>query len=321
MDRLKSILKTILPFAIGVFFIYLTISTTSAEDQQRIYEYIKNADSRFIILSLLFGTLSNLARAYRWKYLLKPLGYQPRFINSVLAVMITYIANLGVPRSGEILRATTMRTYEKIPFEKGFGTIIAERLIDLVFLFSFILIALSLQFDMIWSFLKVKRVDTTTLISCFGVLICGFFFLRYLFKRSQNSWVLKLKKILTGLLEGILSLKTMTHKIPFALLSFFIWGMYLAMFYVIKWTVPETDSLTLVQILPAFVVGALTISATNGGIGIYPFSVGLMLSVFGISKEAGLAFGWVMWSGQTIMVIVIGSLAFFALPLFNRRMR
>ncbi len=321
MDRIKSLLKIIVPFGIGLFFIYLTINTTTEEDRDRILASVKNADIRFVLLSLLFGTLSHLSRAYRWKFLLEPLGYQPRYVNSVLAVMITYIANLGVPRSGEILRATTMTTYEKIPFEKSFGTIIAERLVDLVFLLSFVLIALSLQFDSIWSILKEKQIDNNTLMFYSGVVIVVVIIIRWMFKRSQHPWVMKLKGLFNGLVEGILSLKNMSKKTPFILHSLFIWVMYLAMFYVIKWTIPETDSLTLIQILPAFVVGALTISATNGGIGIYPFSVGLMLTAFGISKDAGLAFGWIMWSGQTAMVIVFGSLAFFILPLVNRQMR
>jgi len=94
--------------------------------------YIQKADLRFVFLSVFFGVLSHLSRAYRWKFLLAPIGYKPRFINSILAVLIAYISNLGIPRSGEILRATTLSTYEKIPFEKAFGTIVAERLIDLL---------------------------------------------------------------------------------------------------------------------------------------------------------------------------------------------
>jgi hypothetical protein len=95
--------------------------------------------------------------------------------------------------------------------------------------------------------------------------------------------------------------------------------MYVAMFYVVKWTVPETSSLGLNAMLPAFVIGGLTISATNGGIGIYPFSVSLMLSAFGVSNESGLAFGWIMWTAQTLMILVFGSLSFFVLPLVNRK--
>ncbi|MEK9787402.1 MAG: TIGR00374 family protein, partial [Flavobacteriaceae bacterium] len=91
------------------------------------------------------------------------------------------------------------------------------------------------------------------------------------------------------------------------------------MFYVIKWTVPETVDLGIQAILPAFVAGGLAISATNGGIGIYPFSVALVLNAFSISNESGLAFGWIMWTSQTLMIIIFGSLSFFVLPLVNRQ--
>ena len=134
MKQLKSYIKVLIPLGIGFFFIYLTINLTTPEDRKIIFSYIKNADFRFITLSVLFGVLSHLSRAYRWKFMLSPMGYKPRFINSVLAVLIAYVANLGIPRSGEILRATTFSSYEKIPFEKCFGTIIAERLIDLIIL-------------------------------------------------------------------------------------------------------------------------------------------------------------------------------------------
>jgi len=131
--------------------------------------------------------------------------------------------------------------------------------------------------------------------------------------------VLRLKTFLKGLVEGILSIRSMPKKGAFIAHTLFIWLMYLAMFYSIKWTVPETAGLGINALLPAFIIGGLTISATNGGIGIYPFSVALMLSAFGISNESGLAFGWIMWSSQTLMILVFGSLSFFVLPLVNRK--
>jgi hypothetical protein len=140
-----------------------------------------------------------------------------------------------------------------------------------------------------------------------------------LFKKNQSALVLKIKSFLKGLVEGILSIRSMPNKGAFLIHTVFIWLMYLAMFYVIKWTVPETSMLGLNSLLPAFVIGGLTISATNGGIGIYPFSVALMLGAFGISNESGLAFGWIMWTSQTLMIIVFGSLSFFILPLVNRK--
>ena len=146
MKKIKSLFKIVIPLGIGLFFIYLTFTATSTEERELIFNNIQKADLRFVLLSVLFGILSHLSRAYRWKFLLAPIGYTPRFINSVLAVLIAYISNLGIPRSGEILRATTLSTYEKIPFEKAFGTIVAERLIDLLLLLGFVLASLILQF-------------------------------------------------------------------------------------------------------------------------------------------------------------------------------
>ena len=321
MKKIKSLLKVILPLAVGFFFVYLSYNSTSEEDRILIYSYIQKADLRFVMLSVFFGILSHLSRAYRWKYLLSPLGYQPRFINSVLAVLIAYIANLGIPRSGEILRATTLSSYEKIPFEKTFGTIVAERLLDLLILMGFVLTALVLQFDIIWSILSEKKISTVQIVIGLAFVIIGYIILKKLFTLSQNPLIIRIKNFFWGLAEGIMSLKNMPNKGRFIGHTLFIWLMYLAMFYVVKWTVPETASLGMNAILPAFVVGGLAISATNGGIGIYPFSVALVLAAFKISNESGLAFGWIMWTSQTLMIIVFGSLSFFVLPLVNRQQK
>lgn len=321
MKKIKSLLKVILPLAVGFFFVYLSYNSTSEEDRILIYSYIQKADLRFVMLSVFFGILSHLSRAYRWKYLLSPLGYQPRFINSVLAVLIAYIANLGIPRSGEILRATTLSSYEKIPFEKTFGTIVAERLVDLLILMGFVLTALVLQFDIIWSILSEKKISTVQIVIGLAFVIIGYITLKKLFTLSQNPLIIRIKNFFLGLAEGIMSLKNMPNKGRFIGHTLFIWLMYLAMFYVVKWTVPETASLGMNAILPAFVVGGLAISATNGGIGIYPFSVALVLAAFKISNESGLAFGWIMWTSQTLMIIVFGSLSFFVLPLVNRQQK
>jgi uncharacterized protein (TIRG00374 family) len=321
LKKIKSLLKVILPLAVGFFFVYLSYNSTSEEDRILIYSYIQKADLRFVMLSVFFGILSHLSRAYRWKYLLSPLGYQPRFINSVLAVLIAYIANLGIPRSGEILRATTLSSYEKIPFEKTFGTIVAERLVDLLILMGFVLTALVVQFDIIWSILSEKKISTVQIAIGLAFVIIGYVTLKKLFTLSQNPLIIRIKNFFWGLAEGIMSLKNMPNKGRFIGHTLFIWLMYLAMFYVVKWTVPETASLGMNAILPAFVVGGLAISATNGGIGIYPFSVALVLAAFKISNESGLAFGWIMWTSQTLMIIVFGSLSFFVLPLVNRQQK
>ena len=318
MKKLASISKIIIPLGIGIFFIYLSYNTTTPEDRESIFLHIKNADYSFVFLSAVFGALSHISRAYRWKFLLAPLGYKPRLINSLLAVLIGYVSNLGIPRSGELFRATVMDRFENIPFQKGFGTVIAERLVDLFILLCFVSLALILQFDLIWEILANKPINPVHIsLIIVGVSIV-FLILRKFINQSNNPFLKKIRLFFSELWEGIISLKKMEHKWAFVGHTLFIWLMYLAMFYVMKFSIPETASLGLESLIAAFVVGALAISATNGGVGIYPFSVSLVLIAYGISKESSLAFGWIMWTSQTVMIVLFGSLAFFALPLVNR---
>ena len=319
MKKLYHNLKIIFPPFLGIFFIYLSVVMTSDEERKLIISYIINADLKYIISAIVFGILSHLSRAFRWKFLLNPLGYYPRFINSILAVLVSYIANLGIPRSGEILRATTLSNYEKIPFEKLFGTIIAERLIDFIILLSLIFLTLSLQFESIWEILREKTFDLQKLIAVIFILLLIFFGLKKFLGKNNSKILIKIKAFIEGLIEGIMSIKNMPYKLAFATHTIFIWTMYFSMFYIIKWTIPEMQNLQIIQMLPSFVIGGLTLTATNGGIGIYPLSVAMALSSFGISNESGLAFGWIVWTSQTLMIIFFGSLSFFILPLVNRK--
>ena len=319
MKKLYHNLKIIFPPFLGIFFIYLSVVMTSDEERKLIISYIINADLKYIISAIVFGILSHLSRAFRWKFLLNPLGYYPRFINSILAVLVSYIANLGIPRSGEILRATTLSNYEKIPFEKLFGTIIAERLIDFIILLSLIFLTLSLQFESIWEILREKTFDLQKLIAVIFILSLIFFGLKKFLGKKNSKILTKIKAFIEGLIEGIMSIKNMPYKLAFATHTIFIWTMYFSMFYIIKWTIPEMQNLQIIQMLPSFVIGGLTLTATNGGIGIYPLSVAMALSSFGISNESGLAFGWIVWTSQTLMIIFFGSLSFFILPLVNRK--
>ncbi len=308
-----------MPLGIGFLFIYLSISNTTAEDRATIYSSIKDAHYGYIFISLVMGLLSHFSRAYRWNFMLHPLGYRPRLINNILAIFITYIANLGVPRSGELFRATVMQTYEGIPFEKSFGTIIAERAIDLLMLLLTIGLALSLESDMIYSLLEEKAIDPWSLAA---VLLIGggaFYFIFQQIKKTQHPVAVKIIALFYGLSEGFLTIVRMEKKWAYLFHTLFIWVMYIAMFYMIKFSLPETYSLGFEPLLIGFIVGALAISATNGGIGIYPFSVSLVLISYGISKEASLAFGWIMWTAQTVMVLLFGSISFLLLPLVNQK--
>jgi len=315
----KSFLKVVLPLLLGAFFIYLSISITTDRDREMIIQSIKNADLRFVVLGLFFAILSHLSRAYRWRFLLSPMGYNPRLINTVLCVFIAYLANLGVPRSGEVIRASFLSNYEKIPFEKAFGSVVIERVVDMVILLLLILIALILQYEAIWRFIIKKDIDFLQLALFIALFVGSVLLLILTLKRSKNKFFIKINFFINGFFEGLNSIRKMDKKLPFIFHTVFIWVMYLLMFYVVKWTIPGTHLLTFKMIIPAFVAGGLSIATTNSGIGIYPLSVALVLASFGINKEVGLAFGWIMWSSQTVLILISGAFAFITLPLINRK--
>lgn len=317
-SSIKNTLKTILPILLGVFLVWYSYYSTSEKDRSEIIHYVKNADLFWVGVSVFLGILTHLSRAVRWNYLLQPLGYKPKLFNNILIILTAYFTNLGIPRSGEILRATALATYEHVPFQKGFGTIVTERVIDLVMLFLIVAIALFLQTDIIWGFLQQKGFNLILLLILMGSGLLVLSLGMYVVKKSNSKFALKLKTFLRGLLEGILSIFRMKNKWSFVLHTLFIWLAYIAMFWVIKYTVLETVDLSVSQLLVAFVAGAFAMSATNGGIGIYPIAVSSALAIFGISKVSGDAFGWIMWISQTLMIVVFGAISFLILPLWNR---
>jgi uncharacterized protein (TIRG00374 family) len=315
---LKKFLKLFVPIAFGLFLVWYSYNSTTPEEREQILHYISNASPFWVGISVIIGILSHISRAVRWKYLLEPMGYRPKTINTIFIVLISYFANLGIPRSGEILRATALTTYEKVPFEKGFGTIVTERVIDLLMLLIIILVTLVLQTDFILGFLEQRGVNLIGAIGILFVGIVGLFLGSYIIRKSKSPLALKLKGFLSGLQDGVLSLFRMKNKWPFILHTVFIWTAYFGMFWVIKYTVEETVPLSMGELLVAFVAGAFAMSTTNGGIGLYPIAVSAALGIYGISSVSGDAFGWIMWIAQTMMVVLFGTISFIVLPLLNR---
>lgn len=313
-----STLKKILPLILGVFFVWYSYHITSAEDRKRIIQAIGEANYFWIIISLICGLLSHLMRAWRWNLLLEPMGYRPSFINNVMAILVGYLSNLGIPRSGEFLRATTLSGYEKIPFEKTFGTIVAERVVDLVMLFLIVLIAALLQTQFIIDFFAEKQLSPWLLLLALVFISAVSLIGWRLIRNSSHPLLIKIRNLAEGLLEGITSIFRIRKKWRFIILSFLIWFLYVFMFWCIKFSLPETAHLSFTAIIVGFTVGAFAITTTNGGIGIYPLAVGKVLALYGISPASADAFGWIMWTSQTLMVVIFGGLAFLLLPVVNR---
>lgn len=311
--KTKKSLKIIIPLLFGGGLIWYLFTIIPPKT---LLEYFKNANYWWISLGLFFGILSHLSRAYRWKFMLEPMGYTPRFINSALAVLIGYFVNLAIPRAGEVSRASVMANYENIPFEKGFGTIVAERIADLIMMFLIIGVTLLIQFDFILQLVKEKLDPVKIIIGLAVCLIGGFFFYKYV-RKSTKGVGLKIKNFIKSLVEGVTSIFRMKNKWPFIFHTVFIWAMYVLMFWA---TIPAIEGLQVPfgGILVGFIAGGFSIAATNGGIGLYPLAVAGAFTLFGVPEEPSTAFGSVMWAAQTAMVILFGGLSFLLLPICNK---
>jgi uncharacterized protein (TIRG00374 family) len=300
--------------------VYLTLYTYYKFSPQQLLEikgYFQHADYKYIVLALLIAIIGNMSRAFRWKYSLDHLGYPTTFATNYMAINICYLLNLTVPKSGEISRAVILKKYNNIPFDKGFGTIVAERIVDLLVLLVFIFTAFILQFSVVKSFIldkiPVEKVWIAGLLFMLGTLAIGL-----LFRFSKSKWIEKIKHKLAGLREGISTLLYMKNKGWYVLHTLFIWSSYVLMFYVTLFALPQTSMISFGAVVTAFVVGSIAIAFTNSGFGSYPFMIAKILAMYGISETAGNAFGWIVWSSQMFLVVLLGLLSFLFLPLVNR---
>jgi glycosyltransferase 2 family protein len=313
--KTSKALKIILPLLLGVILVWYSLSYVPLS---KIIEYWKSSNKAWILLGLILGFLSHLSRAYRWSFLLKPLGYKIKFGNSVMAIFSAYLINYTIPRAGEIARASIITNYEGVPFEKGFGTIVAERIADLIMMFIVIFITFFIQFDFLYSLLiekfnPIKIVIAFILLSFLGVL-----FFKYL-KKSNSKIALKIRTFVNGLIEGLFSIFKMKKKWAFIFHTLFIWIMYVLMFYVTSFAFKDLVDLPLGAVLVSFIAGSFSIAATNGGIGSYPLAIYAALSIFNIPEEPSIAFGSIMWAAQTLMIVVFGGLSLIYLPIYNRK--
>ncbi len=311
-------IKIAIPLLLGIMFIWYSFSTSTEEELLVMWEKIKGANFFWIVVSLIMGIAAHVSRAMRWRFLLAPLQCTPPLYNSFFAVMIGYLSNLGIPRSGELLRGATLASYEEIDFDASFGTIVTERIIDMICLLIIIGFAMMSQAPIIMEFFIERNINfaTSILVVLLGVILL--FVIYRLIKNSSNKWVLKASNFLNGLLKGIKSITLIKEKKKFVFHTFFIWAMYVGIFWVTKYSISETVDLGLGAILVAFIVGSFSISITSGGLGVYPVAIAAILEIYGIDKQAGEALGWILWAAQTSIMLVLGLFSVILLPFLNR---
>lgn len=308
-DQLIKILKLVVPIGVGLYLTWYFISGLSEKDIQDIKDSFREANYFWVALSLILMFLSHFSRAYRWLFVLEPMGYKPKLVNSYHSVMSGYIINYTVPRSGEVARAGLMATYEDIPFEKGFATIVAERVVDLLMfaIIFFISGLLQVNNDEIKNITEQDGEPSYLIWYILGgMFIFGIIgLIVYLKNQKVKSFV---NEKLLGFWEGLKAIWTMKKKWAFIAHTIFIWSCYVGSIWVTAQAFPQTADMPIGLVFAAFVVGAAAIGATPGGLGLYPLWITGALMAYGIDFKA---FGAFMWVTQTGLLVVLGLLSLF----------
>ncbi len=331
-NNFRNIFRFSVFLAIGLFFIWLFMRNLTPEQISEIFHSFKVAKYSWLILAFAMGILSHIFRTLRWKILMEPMGYYPSTKNVFMAVMIGYLANLAVPRLGEVSRCGILTRYEKIPFNKSFGTVITERAIDMLsFLLIFFLMIFT-QSGRIQNYIEQKVYAPLEnklnfeligqhylLYLILGFAIAGIFAIILVHRRYKHSKLyLKFYNLFLGLLEGMKSLTRIKKPLLFVAYTVGIWVMYLLMAYVVFFSLPETSMLRLDAGLAVLIFGSVGIMIVQGGIGIYPAIVAETLFLWDVPETKGYAMGWLIWASQTLMILILGILSLIFLPILNK---
>lgn len=317
-----NILKIIVPLLLGLYIFWYFWSSFDQEQKDNFIQVFQEADYFWVFAALVIGFISHLSRAMRWKYALKPLGHQPSTFNSYNAIMVGYIANIVVPRMGEASRAGVLKATDNVPFDKGFGSIVAERVIDVICLGIITGTALIFNFDKVhelYLILKEPKQSAEadggiSMLMILGVVaivgLIGFFVLLKVKPQLKD----KIKKFLMGLKDGFLSILKMKDRVPYIMHTLVIWVCYVGMFWVVFFATDFTKELPASAIMIGFVAGTIGFIITQGGIGTYPIMVGSVVTFYrtpellltsGASGQ-DVGFGMLVWASQTILIVVLG---------------
>lgn len=293
------------------------------QDLQKILIDLKNANYFWVIASAAVSILAHFIRGLRWKMLIKPLGHEPSNANTYHAVMVGYLANLAVPRMGEISRCGVLNRSNKIPLNSLIGTVIIERIIDVLFLLSILVFSILLEYNRIFDFIKINILipmfdkfssSSIVIYLSIGMLVIAFavfYIIKAYHEKLLNVKLYnKLFSILIGFKEGILSVIKMEKKGLFIIYSIAIWFLYILSTYLCYFAIESTSSLSFSSAIFVMAVGGIGMSApVQGGIGAYEATVQLGLLVYGVAAVNGLAYATLNHSSQILSILIFGSIS------------
>lgn len=331
--KLKNSIRFTVFLGIGIFFIWLSLEGLSAEQKSEIIVSMRKANYWWVLLAIPLGVLAHFIRAIRWKMLIETMDYKPKNSNMFFGVMIGYFANLAIPRLGEVSRCAVLTKYEDVPFNKSFGTVITERVLDMLVFFVLFFLNFFLQAERlsefmdkeIYSLLQSKLALSHSLsgflmvIFISAVIIFGILFWVFRKQITSNKLFVKIKNILLGFMQGLKSLLKVRNIWLFAFYTFSIWALYLLMAYIVFFSIPGSSSLGLDAGLAVLVFGTVAIMVVQGGIGLYPLIVAGTLALYNVDYLQGLALGWLIWTSQNLTIILAGIISLILLPILNGR--
>lgn len=327
-DTLVKILKYSVFLGAGAFLFYLAFKNT---EFSKLVEDFQKARYEFVVASMIMGYLAFISRGMRWVILLEPLGKKPRVWNAVHAVAIGYLTNLLIPRAGELARCTALQQTDKIPVNRLFGTVILERVIDLIMLILLVVLTLILEFNQLNSFFDTAFSNNTSeadgssgtilKIAIVAVGALGILALYLLRQKFQHMPIYaKIRDFWEGIKEGLKSIGKLENKWPFILHTLFIWAMYYLMVYICVFALPATENLNPSSGLFVMIVAGLgMVVPTPGGIGAYHYLVMLALGVLGVSATDGVSFATLVHTGQLVMTVIGGLIAVAAMARVRAR--
>ncbi len=324
-----NLIQYVVFLGLGIFLVWWSIGKIEHKD----WIDIKNAILRVhygllapVVLALL---VSHFSRAIRWKILMQPMGYNPSVLNTYLAVLVGYLANLAVPRLGEVLKCTFLSKYEKVPADKLVGTIVAERAFDLVCLTIVFAITFFSQIDIIGDYAsdmlnkiftnKSHGIGRSGLLITLFVLVVLILVLRWLFKKFAHvSIVRKIKEIIQNIWHGLTSIRYIKNKGWFIFHTVMIWTLYLVSIRMGMNAMKETSVYGFEESFSVLSMGSIGMIGTQGGIGLYPILVQKTMMLYGLGENIAKAFGWLLWLVQFFMVLIFGAISLVLLPAINR---
>jgi uncharacterized protein (TIRG00374 family) len=327
--RIASVLKYLVFLGLGIFLIWWSLHQIPDKEWGAFKEALRNANYWLIVPVFLILSSSHLVRALRWRVLMRPMGYAPSLPNTFFAVMIGYLANLAVPRLGEVLKCTILARYEKVPAEKLVGTIVAERAVDVISLVIVFILAMVSQYDVVGEFgsqllrtvfenkaghFSLARIGIAVAIIVGIILAIKIWFNQF----AHLPIVILFKKILKGIWEGLSSIKNLQQKKLFIFYTVLIWLLYIGGTWVGFTATQGTGHLGLQTALSALAFASVGMIITPGGIGAYALLLAKVLEMNNVPIAIGVANGTLQWFAQFIIVLIVGLISLSLLPLYNK---